>query len=99
MSLGKFEPDAWIPCSHPAARRGVIGLAELTSLDIIHGPRHASPATYDRWLKVLRAVNPRFGFTDPPVRHSLPMVLAFAATANRPAAVLTGPTAIAGPPA
>jgi hypothetical protein len=42
-------------------------------------------------------VNPRFEFTDPPVRHSLPMALAFAATADRPAAVLTGPTAIAGP--
>jgi hypothetical protein len=34
----------------------------------------------------------------PPVRHSLPMVLAFAATAGRPAAVLTGPAIIAGPP-
>jgi DNA-binding transcriptional LysR family regulator len=99
MNLGQFEPDAWIPSSHPAARRAVIDLDELTSLDIIHGPRHASPGTYDRWLKVLRAVNPRFGFTDPPVRHSLPMALTFAATASRPAAVLTGPTAIAGPPA
>jgi DNA-binding transcriptional LysR family regulator len=98
MSLGEFEPDVWIPSSHPAARRGVIGLDELAGLDVIHGPRRASPATYDRWLEVLRAVNPRFEFTDPPVRHSLPMALAFAATASRPAAVLTSPAIIAGPP-
>ena len=86
------------PVPHPAARRGVIGLDELAGLDVIHGPRRASPAIYDRWLEVLRAVDPRFEFTDPPVRHSLPMALAFAATASRPTAVLTGPTAIAGPP-
>jgi DNA-binding transcriptional LysR family regulator len=98
MSLGQFEPDAWIPCSHPAARRGMIGLDELAGLDVIHGPRRASTATYDRWLQVLRAADPRFAFTDPPVRHSMAMALAFAATASRPAAVLTGPTAIAGPP-
>jgi DNA-binding transcriptional LysR family regulator len=98
MTLGEFEPDVWIPSSHPAARSGVIDLDELASVDVIHGPHRASPALYDRWLEVLRAVNPRFEFTDPPVRHSLPMALAFAATADRPAAVLTGPTAIAGPP-
>ena len=96
--MGEFEPEVWIPSSHPSARSGVIGLDELVSLDVIHGPRRASPATYDRWLAVLRAVDPRFAFTDPPFRHSLPMVLAFAATASRPAAVLTGPTVIAGPP-
>jgi DNA-binding transcriptional LysR family regulator len=98
MSLGEFEPDAWIPSSHPAAGRGVIGLDELAGLDVIHGPRRASPATYDRWLEVLRAVDPRFEFTDPPLRHSLPMALAFAATASRPTAVLTGPAVIARPP-
>jgi DNA-binding transcriptional LysR family regulator len=98
MSLGEFEPDAWIPSDHPAAGRGVIGLDVLAGLDVIHGPRRASPATYDRWLEVLRAVDPRFEFTDPPLRHSLPMALAFAATASRPTAVLTGPAAIAGPP-
>ena len=76
----------------------MIGLDELASMDVIHKPRRASPTTYDRWLGVLRAVDPRFEFTDPPVRHSLPIALAFAATASRPAAVLTGPTAIAGPP-
>src|SRR5205085_2550038 len=42
MSLDEFEPDAWIPCAHPAARRGVIGLAELAGMDVIHGPRRAS---------------------------------------------------------
>src|SRR6266545_7218079 len=98
MSLGQFEPDVWIPSDHPAARRGVIGLDELASMDVIHGPRRASTTTYDRWLDALRAVNPRFEFTDPPVRHSLPMALAFVATASRPTVVLTGPTAIAGPP-
>jgi DNA-binding transcriptional LysR family regulator len=98
MSLGDFEPEVWIPSSHPAAGRGVIGLDELVGLDVIYGPRHASPATYDRWLEVLRRTDPRFEFTDPPVRHSLPMALAFAATASRPAAVLTGPAVIAGPP-
>src|SRR5690348_106443 len=98
MSLGQFEPDAWIPSWHPAARRGVIGLDELAGLDIIYGPRRASPAIYDQWLQVLRAVDPRFEFTDPPLRHSLPMALAFAATARRPAAVLTGPDVITGPP-
>jgi DNA-binding transcriptional LysR family regulator len=96
MTLGEFEPDLWIPASHPAARRGVIGLAEMASMDVIHGPRRASPGTYDRWLDVLRTVDPRFEFTDPPLRHSLPVALAFAATAGRPAAVLTGRTAIAG---
>jgi hypothetical protein len=95
MSLGEFEPDVWIPSSHPAARRGVISLA---GLDVIYGPRRASPATYDRWLQVLRTADPRFEFTDPPFGHSLPMALAFAATADRPTGVLTGPSAIAGPP-
>jgi hypothetical protein len=33
--------------------------------------------------------------TDPPFRHSLPVTLAFAATADPPAAVLTGRTATA----
>jgi DNA-binding transcriptional LysR family regulator len=98
ISLGQFEPEVWLPSAHPAARRGVIGLDELGGLDVIHGPRRASPATYDRWLAVLRAIDPRFEFTDPPLRRSLPMALAFAATASRPAAVLTGPAVVAGPP-
>jgi DNA-binding transcriptional LysR family regulator len=98
MSLGQFEPEVWIPRSHPAARRGVIGLDELVGMDVIHGPRRASTATYDRWLTILRATDPRFEFTDPPLRHSLPVALAFAATAGRPAAVLTGPVAIADVP-
>jgi DNA-binding transcriptional LysR family regulator len=98
MSLGQFEPEVWIPRSHPAARRGVIGLDNLAGMDVIHGPRQASPATYDRWLKILRATAPRFEFTDPPVRHSLPMALAFAAAAGPPTAVLTSPAAIADTP-
>jgi DNA-binding transcriptional LysR family regulator len=98
MTLGQFEPEVWIPRSHPAARRGAIGLDELAGLDVIHGPRRASTATYDRWLTILRATDPRFEFTDPPVRHSLPMALAFAAIAGPPTAVLTGPVAIADVP-
>lgn len=47
---------------------------------------------------ILRAADPRFEFTDPPLRHSLPMAVTFAATASRPTAFLTGPTVIAGPP-
>jgi DNA-binding transcriptional LysR family regulator len=98
MSLGQFEPEVWIPCTHPAARRGVIGLDELAGMEVIHGPRRASTATYDRWLTILRATDPQFEFTDPPLRHSMPVALAFAATAGRPAAVLTGPVAIADVP-
>ena len=96
MSLGEFEPDVWIPSSHAAARPGTISLDELAQMDVIHGPRRAEPGTYDAWTRVLRTVDPRFGFTDPPFRHSLPMDLAFAATADQPAAVLTGPSVIAG---
>src|SRR6201989_3039177 len=96
MSLGEFEPDVWIPALHTAARRGTINLDELIRMDVIHGPRRVEPGTYDAWTRVLRTVDPRFAFTDPPLRHSLPMDLAFAATADRPAAVLTGPSVIAG---
>ena len=97
MSLGEFEPDVWIPSSHAAARRGTISLDEMAGMDVIHGPRRAEAGTYDAWTRVLQAVDPRFEFTDPPFRHSLPMVLAFAATGDRPTAVLTGPAVIAGP--
>ena len=96
MSLGNFEPDVWIPSAHPAARRGTISLGELARMDVIHGPRRLEPGIYDAWTEVLRTVNPRFEFADPPLRHSLPMALAFAATADRPTAVLTGPDVIAG---
>jgi hypothetical protein len=91
MSLGEFEPEVWIPGTHPAARRGTISLGELARLDVIHGPRRLSTVTRDAWLTVLRAVNPRFDFTDPPFRHSPPITLAFTATRDRPTAVLTGP--------
>jgi DNA-binding transcriptional LysR family regulator len=96
MSLGEFEPDAWIPAPHAATRRGVISLDELTRMDVIHGPRRAEPGTYDAWTRVLRTVDPRFEFTDLPLRHSLPVDLAFAAAADRPTAVLTGPSVITG---
>jgi DNA-binding transcriptional LysR family regulator len=96
MSLGEFEPDVWLPPTHPAADRQVIGLDELAHLDVVHGPRRVSSGTYDAWLEVMRAANPRFDFADPPFRRSLPLTLTFAATASRPTAVLTGPQQRAG---
>ena len=65
-------------------------------MTVIYGPRRTEPGTYDAWTTVLRSVDPRFAFTDPPFRHSLPMALAFAAARDRPAAVLTGPAVPAG---
>jgi DNA-binding transcriptional LysR family regulator len=91
MSLGEFEPDVWLSPAHAAGPGRVIGLDELADLEVIHGPRRLSPVTYDAWLAVLRAVNPRLEFTDTPFRRSLPMTLAWAATPGRPIAVLTGP--------
>jgi DNA-binding transcriptional LysR family regulator len=96
MSLGDYEPDAWIPSSHPAARREVITLAELARLDIMHGPSRASAGIYDTWLAVLRSVDPQFEFTDQPFPESLPLTIHFAATASLPTAVLTGPHHRAG---
>ena len=96
MGLADFEPDVWIPSSHAAASRETISLADLARMNVIHGPRRVEPGTYDAWTRVLRTVDPRFGFGDPPLRHSLQMDLAFAATADRPTAVLTGPSVIAG---
>ena len=99
MILGEFEPGLWIPSTHPAAQRGTISLEDLAGLDVLHGPRRAHAGTYDAWTKVVQAADPRFGFTDPPFRSSLPLTLAFAATAGRPTAVLTGPATAAGRPA
>jgi DNA-binding transcriptional LysR family regulator len=96
MNLGEFEPEAWIHSSHPAARLHTISVRELAGLDVVHGPRRASAGTYDAWLNVLRATDPRFEFSDPPFRQSLPMTLAFAATATRPTVVLTGPRHLTG---
>jgi DNA-binding transcriptional LysR family regulator len=96
MSLGEFEPSVWIPASHAAVRRGAISLGELAGMDVIHGPRRAEPGTYDAWTRALRTADPRFEFTDPPLQHSLPMDLAFAADADRPTAVLTGPSVLTG---
>jgi DNA-binding transcriptional LysR family regulator len=99
MVLGEFEPEVWVPSTHDAAGRGTISLEELVSMDIIHGPRRADPGTYDAWTRALQAVDPRFGFADPPFRSSLPLTLAFAAAGDRPAAVLTGPNTVVNGPA
>jgi len=96
MGLGEFEPDVWLLPRAPGAPRQVIGVDELAHMDVIHGPRRASSGTYGAWLEVMQARNPRFDFTDPPFRRSLPMTLAFAATASRPTAVLSGPQQRAG---
>jgi hypothetical protein len=59
-------------------------------------PAGAAAAIRSTWPRTLRAADPLFAFTDPPFRHSLPTVLAFAATGDRPTAVLTGPSTVAG---
>jgi hypothetical protein len=99
MVLGEFKPEVWVPSTHDAAGRGTISLEELASMDVIHGPRRADPGTYDAWTRALQAVDPRFGFTDPPFRSSLPLTLAFAAAGDRSAAVLTGPVTVVNGPA
>jgi DNA-binding transcriptional LysR family regulator len=91
MTLGEFEPEVWIPKAVAGGQRQMIGLDELVDIDVIHGPRRTSPGIFDAWRAVLRASRPRLEFTDPPFPHSLPMTLAFAATASRPTAVLTNP--------
>jgi DNA-binding transcriptional LysR family regulator len=96
MALGEFAPDVWIPARHPAARSATISLDELARMAVIHGPRRAEPGTYDAWTRILRTVNPSFEFADPPLRHSLQLALTFAATADRPTAVLTNPSVLAG---
>jgi DNA-binding transcriptional LysR family regulator len=96
MTVGEFEPEVWVPARSAGRDRRTIGLDELADMDVVHGPRRASPGTYDAWLEVLRSVRPRFEFTDPPVRHSLPVALAFASTADRVTAVLTSPLRAAG---
>jgi DNA-binding transcriptional LysR family regulator len=99
MAVGEFEPEVWIPTSHPAAGRGAIALDELVRMQVIHGPRRTEAGTYDAWARVLKGADPRFEFTDPPLRHSLQMALAFAADAGdagKDAAVLTGPAIATG---
>jgi DNA-binding transcriptional LysR family regulator len=95
MALGEFEPEAWIPAAVAAGGRQLVGADELAEMDVIYGPRRTSPGIYDAWRAVMRASQPRFEFMDPPFRHSLPMTLAFAATADRPTAVLTSPLHLA----
>src|ERR1700688_4451803 len=51
MMLGDFEPEVWVQAA--AGNRGVIGLDELADMDVVHGPRRASPGTYDARLEVL----------------------------------------------
>src|ERR1700745_2458407 len=46
----------------------------------------------------MQTVPPWFAFPDPPLRCPLPVTLAFAATGNRPSAVLTSPAIAAGRP-
>jgi DNA-binding transcriptional LysR family regulator len=96
VTVGEFEPEVWVPARAGFGDGGVIGLAELAEMDIVHGPRRVSPGPYDTWLEKLRSIRPRCEFTDPPVRHSLPVALAFAAAADRRTAVLTGPRRAAG---
>jgi len=99
MTVGEFEPQVWVPSTHPAASRGLISLEELAALPVVHGPRSAHPGTYDAWLAAMRGADPHFEFTDPPFRHSLAMILALTAAGSRPAAVLTGPAVAARVPA
>jgi hypothetical protein len=84
------------PAHHPAAGRGTISLDELAAMTVIYGPRRTEPVTYDVWTTMLRPVQPRLDLTDSPFRHSLPMTLAFAATGDRPAAVLPAPSIASG---
>ncbi len=46
MALGDFEPDAWLPASHPAAQRGSVSLVELAEMPVVYGPRDNCVATY-----------------------------------------------------
>jgi hypothetical protein len=52
----------------------VLFLLEAGQLAAILGPRRAEPGTYDAWTRVLRTVDPRLEFTDPPLRQSLRIV-------------------------
>ena len=99
MTLGEFAPEVWVPARAGFGDGDPIGLAELAAMDVVHGPRRANPGRYDAWLEVLRSARPRSEFIDPPLRHSLPVALAFATTADRLTAVLTGPLHAAGYPA
>lgn len=96
MELADFEPVAWIPAAHAAADRGKVSLNELAAMDVVHGPRRSDPAAYDAWTALFCSVEPHFEFVDPPFRHRLPVTLAFASTARRPTAVLTGPLHLVG---
>ena len=95
-AITSAQPEVWVRSSHAAAQRGTISLDELAGMEVIHAPRRAHAGTYDAWSTAVRAADPRFVFTDPPFQRSLLLTLSFAATADRPTAVLTGPPAVTG---
>src|SRR5262249_24055180 len=99
MSLGRFEPDVWIPSAHPAAPRGVVTPAEPAGLDVSHRPRRPTLPTPDTSGPRRRGGAPRppppAPPPSPPPRRGGPPSPPPAA---RPAAVLPGPAVIAGPP-
>jgi hypothetical protein len=71
--------------------RETISPGELARKDVVLGLPGGGTATYGAWLAVLQTMDPRFEFTDPAFRNSLPVTLAFAAAPSRPTAVLTCP--------
>jgi hypothetical protein len=91
IRLGEFEPLIWVKSASEASRRGCVTLAELAAMDVIYGPGRGISGIYDGWLATLQSEEPRFDFVAPTFRHSMPVTLAFASTASRPTAVLTGP--------
>jgi hypothetical protein len=88
MSLGEFEPDVWLPRTHPRRQAGSSASASWLAWtsSTVRATLAPSPTTCG-W-RSFRPATPSFGFTDPPFRRSLPMTLAFAARASRPTAVL-----------
>jgi DNA-binding transcriptional LysR family regulator len=94
MTLADFEPEVWVRAQAGAGDE--VSLDDLADMEVIHGPRCSSPGTYDAWLRIMREKRPGFGFTAPAFQHSMPMTLAFAATATRSTAVLTNPLHLLG---
>jgi DNA-binding transcriptional LysR family regulator len=94
MTLADFEPEVWVRADAGAGDE--VSLDDLADMDVIYGPRSSSPGTYDAWLRTMREKRPGFDFTAPAFQHSMPMTLAFAATATRSTAVLTNPLHLLG---
>jgi hypothetical protein len=40
----------WVPAGTVPGQRELIGVPELAGMEVVHGPRRASPGTYDAWL-------------------------------------------------